>query len=188
MGLSDFKFKGSLINSTAIFLKEQYGEEYVQKSIGNYYNDNTINSDKWYPVFPVIQWLYDSSVKTNTSFRDLALKHSRFVMANHISDVSRFFMKLSGTKRILDAAPQICSSRFNWIEMKNLENKNGHYRDEVIIPNKFSEFYLISLEGALDVIMSVCGNKMNGINIETIQTFIKDDIEFSKINYSVSYN
>jgi len=188
MGLSDFTFKGWLINSTSVFMKEQFGAEYVQNSLISYFQDHDIKSNVWYPVYPLIQWMYDSSAKSNFSFDDLVRNNSRFVMETEISDVGRFFMKLSGPRRIFDAIPQVCSSNFNWIEINNLENKKGCYRDEVVLPERFCEFYLFSMEGAIDVLLSLCGKSVREFNVDYVQKFIKNDIEYTKVSYTVNYN
>lgn len=188
MGLSDFKFKGWLITSTSVFLKEKIGEDYVQNSLIGYFKEQEIKSNVWYPVYPAIQWLYDSAVKSNISFGELVRNNSRFVTATEISDVGRFFMKLSGPRRIFDAIPQICNSNFNWIQINNLENKKGCYRDEVVLPERFCEFYLFSLEGVIDVLLSICGKSVREFNIDKRQKFMKDEIEYIRISYTVSYS
>ena len=109
-------------------------------------------------------------------------------MESEISDVSRYFIKLSGPKRVFDAIPQICRSNFNWIEINNLENKKGCYRDEVVLPEKFSEFYLYSLEGAFDALLSLCEKSVREFKIDSIQNFVIDDIEYTRIKYSMHYN
>ena len=121
------------------------------------------------------------------SFRELVLLNTRFVLENDLNGVYKFFMKLGGVVRVLDFSPQLAKTYSNCLDLKNIENRDGYYRAEVVIPTKYSEFTVFGQEGSLDGILKVCSKKMTEFKILGNDITKIDGVEFSKIIYEIKY-
>jgi len=182
-----FKVKGTAIISTKKFFDAEFGEDYFVNNFPRYYPNSNLLASSWYDMNPIVQWLNEAADSTNSSFRNLVLKNTTYVLENDLNGVYKFFIKLGGIKRVLDASPLLAKSYSNCLEIKIIENITGYYKSEIIIPDKFSDFAIHGQEGSLSSILKVCGKRMTDFKIISKDIFEKDQTVFSKIVLEMKY-
>lgn len=189
MSYSDFKFKGTVLNSNKSFFINMYGHDYFNRNWKKYYPDESHNIviSKWYPAEPLVKWMYDLSVEKNLGFRELMIMNSKYVMEYNLNGVYKFFMKLGGIKRILISSSQLTKAYNNFSDLFNIESKDGFFRSEMTIPEMFSEFAVFGYEGGLGGLLNVCGKTMTEFRIIKSDSFMKQDIKYSKVTFELKY-
>jgi len=183
----DFKFKGTFLIATKEFIGKKYGNDYAFESIAKYYPNMSILASSWYPASPLIDWLKAISIEQQISFRELILSHTKFVMEKDLNGVYKFFMKLGGTKRVLNSLPQLAKSYSNWNNAKIIINEDNYAKVISEVPSEFQEFMLFSSEGAMNGIINVCGQILESFNIISHEIVIKNGISYSKIIFEFKY-
>jgi len=184
---NNFKLKGTYLTNTKKFLEKEYGTEYATRTLLKYYPGKVVLSSSWYPASPLIHLLYDCSAEKKINFREFMLRSTAFTLETDLNGVYKFFMKLGGIKRIIEAIPQLGNSYSNWIDLKVTENIDKQVLLDIEIPSQYEEYFINGHEGALSGIFNVCGKKLIAYNKLNRQIIMKDGIEFSILNIEVKY-
>ncbi len=187
METKDFKFKGTYLITTKKFLEKEFGNEFANNIVSKYYPQTAILASSWYITSPVIQMLYECASEKKLVFRDFMLKITAYTLESDLNGVYKFFMKLGGIKRIIEAMPQLGNSYTDWINLKVVQNSDNFVKLEVIIPMQFEEYFLHGHEGSMLGIFNVYGKKLNEYNETEKQVIQKDGKEFSKLIIEIRY-
>ena len=161
----EFKFKGTFLISTKKFIENEFGSEYSKQMWPKYYQESTILASSWYPAKPIIDILKDSANEKKISHRDLVLKHSQYVLDADLNGVYKFFIKLGGIKRVLNALPQLNKSYCNWNEIEIIKNDDGCFIADVTVPKNFEFFYLLCAEGVIGSVFILCGKSFTSFDL-----------------------
>lgn len=187
MEKNNFKLKGTYLTTTKKFLEKEFGKDYANQIFSKYYPGIVVLSSSWYSASPLIQMLYDCAAGKNINFREFMIKSTTFTLETDLNGVYKFFMKLGGIKRIIDALPQLGNSYSNWIDLKVTGNIDKQVLLDIMIPSQYEEYFINGHEGALSGILNVCGKRLLAYTKLNRQIIMKDGNEFSKLNVEVRY-
>lgn len=117
----------------------------------------------------------------------MILEHTKFVMEKDLNGVYKFFMKLGGTRRVFNSLPQLAKSYSNWNNAEILSNESNYAKVMSTVSSEFQEFMIYSSEGAMNGVISVCGQSMKLFNIVSNTRVDVNGISYSKIIFEFRY-
>jgi len=188
MSETEFKFKGTFLIATKKFLEREFGIEYTSSKWLKYYQESNMLASSWYPAKPIIDILNESANEKKIPYRELVLKHTQFVLDADLNGVYKFFIKMGGIKRVLNALPQLNKSYCNWNEIEIIKNEDGCFIADVIVPKSFELFYLIGAEGGIGTVIKLCGKTLTSFELISKTDSSRTKSDLIKLNYVLRYN
>lgn len=187
MNISDFKLNRTFFINTEKFFGKEFGSDYYHDKWSKYYPDSILNNLFWYPANPIVKWMYDSAQESNIQFREFMLRYSEFLFENNLYGTLPVTGKFTDTKSALRDSSEAGKYYSNWADLQIIQNLEGMFCAQAIVPRIFCEFYLYGIEGIIRALLKRCNNQIIEFKNENRESFFVDGIEFVKITFEVRY-
>jgi hypothetical protein len=173
-------------------------KKYIENEVNNDYFDelteavdfgpkNLILSSQWYPANLLIEMIELTSLRLNKSLEQITREAAKFSLEEDLNGIYKFFMRVGGSRLVLSKLPTLSKTYTDFITAEIIHNETGNLVIIYTLPEEISDWlswYLSTVEGAIEGMLSVCGNSLNSFKILSKHS-TEDKLKLTvEVNYS----
>jgi len=183
----EYNLKGNAFNNLKEYINQnpKGGKDFAFYIISNRFSiGEIIISSAWYNV-EIYYKIMDDYIKASGQRKEVFIERlAEWGLERDLNGIYRFFMRLGGPEKILNAALPNVKTYFDYITMTVISHAHGTLVFRSELPSKFVDLAIPADKGAVKGMLKACGKVLK--NFEVKSTSALND-KISEIIYEVNY-